>query len=880
MCASQFVISASYITRLKTTSPDTLQSYIEAGIITENNGVYSTSNSQFIYFKDPNATVPATVSSRGLVVETTTLPNAPKTTSTSTVDLAAFDESLRTYLVQQGIVQKIDDKYQLVNGKTMQNLQTVVNEYYQAQPSLITFDENTDQQIIQKLVTQGAIEAADGGKYKVLNSEAVNAVLTIQDSRTETPRDPVTVGVSTTTVTEEQGLQPAVPQNLRNNKSARRQLEADYRQALTEWANDPENEVIRTEALANMRYHKKIEKRIGKIQKEYPTNAAILNAYFSPDNKYATENDRNMFTALLEQAKNLDDATLLRAFNADHNRSGKSGENLTAFTTDAQRQAAMRSYIASQLGGNGISDLILDMAIEDVMSSRSARRVRKDNEYFIEEMAQREVEKDLNTQNFNNTTVHFSRADKRDAERNESNPNAIHTQIGRRGRQLVESNPEMFCTPDGTAEDYDVKKEVNGQTVYYRFSSQKWKDFFANASDSNSWNEDTQMGNDPNNDYVREYNLTLNEARSAASVDQFTDASGNLVDFETLMGNGNGNVGNRELNRYRNLARTTGLGVETNHTGWKRALHVGKDALIGGAIGFGTGYISPWLAPAVSIAGVTGGEMLEGTYTTEGRFIDYSGKTGSQTISHTFNTTINGETFSSTVSHTLQGQEYSGQVYAPGQSGTVEVYDEGDAYSGSGRQDNLRTATNAGLLGTVGGAIKGLFSMKNVNDKGTYWDGVINLRETRSVPSTSNEDVSISIPPSVVEVRSGQMVEESEIPTLASVRYRGPAAYAVLYETVDGKPVDVSKFTRAIVKAWRESYRQQTGQETTAIMPDQYFLVYDQLTLDDGTVIKRKNNYQDVYRTITEGTPGSYNGFQFNSNKSRTTYSGRGTITS
>ena len=61
MCASQFVISASYITRLKTTSPDTLQSYIEAGIITENNGVYSTSNSQFIHFKDPNATVPATI---------------------------------------------------------------------------------------------------------------------------------------------------------------------------------------------------------------------------------------------------------------------------------------------------------------------------------------------------------------------------------------------------------------------------------------------------------------------------------------------------------------------------------------------------------------------------------------------------------------------------------------------------------------------------------------------------------------------------------------------------------------------------------------------------------------------------------------------------
>lgn len=775
-------------------------------------------------------------------------------------------------------------------------LEKAISQYIATkQTTTVEFDKATDPEFINRLIKDGAIKKQEDGSYSVLDNQKLQGYLTKEEQApTSQPTAPTEISLDakteTTTVKKENAVD--VPDDLRNNKGSRKQLEKDYEAVLEKWVKDPENEDTIKYSLAQDKYNKKISKQMDKINEECRRPEEVLQKYY---NEYATEEEKKFIDAQLENAKK-DEKGLLEAYNRA--MGGDEQARIKAFDSDTRKNIA--AYLKISEGDNFNPAILVErMAVSDIMDNRSAEQIEKDKKDFIKAEAERQVRKDEAIQNLANTRVHFSKDDKKEAEKNETNSAIQHNDIGDNGRKLVNECPDEFCDrvdnpdeADAGIEPIKTKDPKTGEekTVYFKFNEQKWKDYFLNASDSRHLDDESQEN------YIQEANMTLKEGRKGAARATLITRDGTRRSFEELIGNDNGKVGNRDLNRFRDLAKTTGVSVDVNRTAGKRALHVLKDAGIGAALGFATGGLGSLAAGAVNIAGqtaaqavtLTGATTLKGPATLTGDVsltgpasLEYSDNVittdyyhdaaGTMAVEH--NTHITGTT---TGDVTLTGQaSVTGDVSLTGDA-TLTGEAQGQHYSGSGN-NHWKTAGNAAALGALGGLATGAMTAGGVHAKGKNFDGVVNL--TKEVEDTETKDtkLSLNIPKSkTITIRSGKITEGTEIPTRPAVRYRGPEAYTVLYN-IDNMDVP-AKYKKAVYKKLDEMWRQGTNAKFGDIPKN--VPIYDSFTINvDGKeiTVNRKQNWQSIH--IAEGTEGTSGGIYDANIQGKKEYNGRGTIT-
>ena len=205
----------------------------------------------------------------------------------------------------------------------------------------------------------------------------------------------------------------------------------------------------------------------------------------------------------------------------------------------------------------------------------------------------------------------------------------------------------------------------------------------------------------------------------------------------------------------------------------------------------------------------------------------------------------------------VDGQEYSGEV----------------AYRDKG-QHHIRTGAYGAALSGLGGAITGLATMGKVHAKGRNFDGIVRLTKDKTDETIESSKIKLTIPQSkTVTVRSGQITEQSEVPTRKAVRYRGPEAYTVLYQ-INGSEIP-AKYRRAVYQKLDQMWRDGTNGKKGDVPRN--IPVYGSFTINVGgqeITVTRKDNWDKVH--IQEGRPGGRGGV-YNSGASESrTYRGKG----
>ena len=860
MCADQtitFKLQPTFIKALKEKNPEHFDEYIKQNSIIANaDGTYSTQNAKFrSVAEQPTVGKNELTPIKGTTVEkSATNPddkNVVSKTQTQTTSFAnltdalkkaGFElddkavEELKTQLTSAGIAINKAGNIDTTNQETINKLNTTLANFAKSkQETQLKFDEDTDQEFIDKMVSDGSIARNGDGTYKVLDKAKAEEVLNhVEKEPTVEPEQPVELSIDSekTTETTRREHSVQVEDDLSHNRAGRKKAEKDFKAELEKWVKDPENQATMNYSIAQNKYSKKISKQMAKIEKENKTPEEIVKKYFS---EYATDDEKVFMDKLFDVALK-DEAELLNTY---RRVTGDGKATFDGDTGKTKKNLAALMRIAEDPGFD--SKVLLErMAVVDVMSKRSDKQIEKDKKDFIADEAKRQTKAAETKQNMENTVVHFSKEQRKAAKGNGKN----NTDIGKIGRKLVMECPKEFCVA-GTASNYDFA--VNGKL--YKFSQEKWDAFAAKMVDSRNLDENSQENFD------QDENLTLKEGRKGWMSQTLINKDGNRRSLESIIGNDNGRVGNGELNKFRHLVETTGRSVDRNGTAGKRFLHVLKNAGIGGLLGFATGGAGSWLAGAVELAGKTDAQLVE-----------YSGRTADRVIkdSTTFKYTNNGETFTKRVDKniTVDGQDYSGKVTAEGQD-----------WSDSG-QKHLKAATNAAMFGGAAGALNGLATMGKVHAKGKNFDGIVRLTKDKTEEKTEDSKIKLTIPKSkTVTVRSGQIEEKSDVPTRKAVRYRGPEAYTVLYQ-IDGAEIP-AKYRRAVYQKldqmWREGTNGKKGDVPRNIP------VYGSFTINiDGQeiTVTRKDDWDKVH--IQEGRPGGRGGV-YNSGASEVrTYKGRG----
>lgn len=764
--------------------------------------------------------------------QTTSLANL-----TSAMTKAGFnlDEKAVAELKAQLVAAEVpvDDAGNIDTSKpeTIQKLNTTLAQFAQSkQETQLQFDESTDQEFIDKMVSDGSIRKNEDETYTVLDKAKAEALLNHVDQGPKAdPQPPVELSVDAQTTTETTRREHAVEveDNLKHNRAGRKKAESDFKAELEKWAADPENEDTMNYSIAQNKYSKKIQKQMKKIQKETNNSPSEILQKYLDNEKYASEDEKAEFNRMFKDAlKN--EGELLRTY---RRVTGDKKATFEGDTGERKRQLAAVMVVADDPNFDATM-LTERMAMIDVMGNRSAKRVAKDKKAFIADEAKRQTKAVETMQNVENTEVHFSKEQRKAGKKED--PTKEHTDIGKIGRKLVTECPDEFCDA-GTAADHDL--EVDGK--YYKFSEAKWKNFAAEICDSRGLDDRAQDGFDEDG------NLTLKEGRNAWLSKTLVAKDGQVKTLEQIIGNKNGKVGNRELNDMRHIIKSTGYSVDKNRTGAKRGLFITGTTFLGAGLGFVPGVGGSVAAGLVTVAGNTA----------------YSGVTADRVIhdSTTFKFNNNGEEFTQKVNKNIHvdGQEYSGEV----------------AYKDKG-QHHLRTGAYGAAIGGLGGAISGLFSLKNIHAKGRNFDGIVRLTKDTTDETTEPSKIKLTIPQSkTVTVRSGQITEQSEVPTRKAVRYRGPEAYTVLYQ-INGSEIP-AKYRRAVYQKLDQMWRDGTNGKKGDVPRN--IPVYGSFTINVGgqeITVTRKDNWDKVH--IQEGRPGGRGGV-YNSGASESrTYRGKG----
>lgn len=646
MCANevQFQLQPAFIDGLKKRNPAQFEEYIKSGsIIANQDGTYSSADASFRTVAANGVFSTASVEGAGGVKETKTLDSATPAKGLGVEHSAA--KAKEGVKEEKTVTFKLDD-FVKQSGLAEDKRAELVKEFEAAglsidkEKGIVTYDKtkydtaitkfaknnrlsylstNEDgKAIADKLAKDGKITLNEDGGYVINGAEGKKAVDEAFPTQTQAPvetRENKSVKINTevTTTTTEESEPVKVADDLKHNRAGRKQARKDYEAALTEWANDPENQPTMNISIARNKYSKDVAKKAAKIAKEYNNKKSDIDLLKDYMKDYATLDDKAEFGAILKMANKAPEKELLAAFQA-----GTKGKGIVKDLSDPVDRKNAVLYYTMQKGDFDKSVLINRMAIIDVMGDRSEKQVAKDKKEFIEDEAKRQAKAAETKQNVENTRVYFSKEARKAAAKAETNSAIEHTDIGKVGRELVMKDPGRFCT-EGTAADCDFEK--NGK--YYKFDEGKFRDFCKAACDGSA----NKLGGD----FGEDGNLTLREGRETLKAQEFRDEKGLTPrSIEQLIGNSNGKVSNGELNKFRHLVEKAGYSVDTNSTNVKRALHVMKGVGIGAALGFATAGLGTLAAGAVQFAGeaitltdtvkVTGkGTMFgEGTITGQG----------------------------------------------------------------------------------------------------------------------------------------------------------------------------------------------------------------------------------------------------------------------
>lgn len=734
-------------------------------------------------------------------------------------------------------------------------------------PKEVTFPEKTtDPKFVDHLVKEGALEKKEENTYVVADETKLNNLTTKIDSESGVKEERKTLNLEFTETTETEADNVKVPDGLANDRKARKELRKEYEAKLREWAQ--ENPDLKDEALANMKYGKQVDKRMAKMTKgkkglQDPTE--ICKKYFD---SYATQEEKLLYATTKKEIAKMSPEELAALYNDSVDiYNAQKGEkeqalpylpekDFKAVKGDPYSQAeinqkieAITPMILAQSVGSTPNGLLRKMAIHDVLADRTkycqseAERqqvLADDEKYFLKHMSKREVDAKVAEQNIKNTTAHWNKAGKKAAEGSEPNKDAIHTDIGKHGRELVQAYPKRFGTriqekPGQSlieGKDYDYKdtitdKSGNKVTAYFKFDSDAWSSYWTTTADSR---EDLLK-------YAEDNHITLQEARKQMlSKDGEFNANGRRLSAENILGNGNQKVGYKELKRYRNCAKTAGVPTDKDYSNWKATGHVLKDGLVGAASSFLTAGLGDKLSKYAEIAVQVGGEtyMVKGT------------GTGSYTVDET--------QWVKTTDHYIDKWGTTDVTHITPvnlhKEGTVTVNTETPFTTPEGEktakpQDRtLKTATGAAAVGGAIGLLKGLATMSKVQDQGTYWDGVINLdkKPTKTTTITTGSIEVVTKHP--YEVRQGEYSTQKEVDKYKAVTYRGPEAYSGMYRTEDGKPVNPRLFAQA--------YKKATGVNT---MTKSFFYAIPELEIN-GVKFVLKDNAGEEYKKIRVGVRG------------------------
>lgn len=734
-------------------------------------------------------------------------------------------------------------------------------------PKEVTFPEKTtDPKFVDHLVKEGALEKKEDNTYVVADETKLDNLTTKIDSESGVKEERKTLNLEFTETTETEADNVKVPDGLANDRKARKELRKEYETKLKEWAQ--ENPDLKDEALANMKYGKQVDKRMAKMTKgkkglQDPTE--ICKKYFD---SYATQEEKLMYATAKKEIAQMSPKDLANLYNSSvdvyNAEKGEKEEALPKLNENDfkaiegdpysqgkinQKIEAITPMILAQTVGTTPNGLLRKMAIHDVLADRTkycqseAERqqvLAYDEKYFLKHMSKREVDAKVAEQNIQNTTAHWNKAGKKAAEGSETNANAIHTDIGKHGRELVQAYPERFGTriqekPGQSlieGKDYDYKDTItdrsgNKVTAYFKFDSDAWSSYWTTTADSR---EDLLK-------YAEDNHITLQEARKQMlSKDGEFNANGRRLSAENILGNGNQKVGYKELKRYRNCAKTAGVPTDKDYSNWKATGHVLKDGLVGAASSFLTAGLGDKLSKYAEIAVQVGGEtfMVKGT------------GTGSYTVDET--------QWVKTTDHYIDKWGTTDVTHKTPvnfhKEGTVTVNTETPFTTPEGEktarpQDRtLKTATGAAAVGGAIGLLRGLATMSKVQDQGTYWDGVINLdkKPTKTTTTTTGSIEVVTKHP--YEVRQGEYSTQKEVDKYKAVTYRGPEAYSGMYRTEDGKPVNPRLFARA--------YKKATGVNT---MTKSFFYAIPELEIN-GVKFVLKDNAGEEYKKIRVGVRG------------------------
>ena len=566
---------------------------------------------------------------------------------------------------------------------------------------------------------------------------------------------PVEVNVeakkTTETVREEGAVQ--IADDLRNNKESRKMAEKDFQNALEKRALDKSDKDFQrtmTYSIARYKYNKKITKQMDKLNKEYKSTEEVLQKYF---NEYASDEEKERFDIFKSK---LGDDNLLEAYKM---ATGDQDATFDDVTGAAKKEKA--PYLALSVSEPYYNkDAVLErMAIVDIMGTRSSKQIVKDREDFIKDEAKRQVKMAETNQNVKNTRLYFSKDDRKAAEDGSEDSALIHNDIGKFGRKLVSEFPDEFCDRvDSLSEaDKDIEpitvtdpKTGLSKKVYFKFSQDKYNEFCSKICNTAS-SEDG---------FAQENNLTLNEGREAWKEQIYIDRNGNRRSLEQMVGDDDGRVGNRELNRLRHFIEKGGRSVDTNPTNTKRILSVLGGTAIGALSGGTLGALSSVAAGAIQTVASTAPQVINWNKTVG--YTDYwEFTTPDKTVTATDYYYDASGVLTIDRDIKVPGETYNGTL-----SGTVNVSDSQviDGQTVRAKANNhSKVAKAQALFGGIAGCAGSLANMHNIHAKGKHFDGAVTL--TKPVTYTDTEDTTfkLNIPQSkTISVRSGQIATPDE----------------------------------------------------------------------------------------------------------------------
>ena len=784
----------------------------------------------------------------------------------------------------------------------------------------VTIGENTEQKIIDQLIKDKVIEAqedsAETRTYIIKDKNKLYETLPDQkDVKYEkVESQPITVNATVTTTTTKKSNMLEVPEGvkLRDDKDARKKLEAEAREKYSNMLADANDGDLQMRDaidlyIAERKYNDKIGKRMAELEtrtigdgKEKRTSGAIVQLYLD---EYANDEERtkinNLVDTILNSNNPNDKQLLLQIIQSTED---STATDLTELSDDTLRKGALTFVIRNM---NIDSDTLLRlMAVSDVMGARSDEQKIKDDQYFINEQAKDYVRNQQAKQDIEDTTVHFSKSQRKNA----PDDGKIHTDIGDVGRKLVDYCPELLCD-SLTAEEFKghendkdngyITRKIDGEIKYFKFSPEKWKSFMGALCDPTTIT-DKEMSilfgsnEEAKKKFIEDLNMTLQEGRQALGnlrLPTSIDGKSDTISLNTILGGDStdGKISNRDLNKLRGMVESAGYSVDKNTTGGKRLLYVMKNAAIGYGVGFATGGLGSLIGGALKHAGTTAAELITltgqvtvsgattatgqgsmtgtGTVTGEGSLTGdvtlgyndnvittdyYYGPNGVTTVTH--NTPVSGTTTGQatlTGNTTVTGEgsmtgtgTVSGQGTTTGEA-TLQGIDEGDPYEVSINDHHLGQANRAGMTASVAAAIHSMFTMGGVEERGRNLDIIFDPFIESSTEEETIENLKLHrLQYNKVETRSGSSETHVEVRALKAVKYRGPEAYSILYQYENGEPVNGMDFARA--------YKDKIGGD----MSKGYFYVYPELEINGRKIIPIKD-YEEKYKTITIGRSGT-----------------------